>query len=71
MKKYKIRFSIFNLFSATQAEIAQLQTYAKSLTVMIGGTTWYTTKPEYAVYVGVLGFFIDTLLHCIYLEEVK
>lgn len=71
MKKYKVRFSIFNLMSATQSEIASLQTYVKTLTAMVAGTAWYTMKPEYSLYIGALGFFLDTLLHCLYLEEKK
>jgi hypothetical protein len=69
MKKYKVTFSVFNLFNGTQPEVVKLQTYVKTLTGTIAGTTWFTTKMEYGVYVAVIGFVLDAVLACIYLEE--
>ena len=71
MKKYKIHFSIFNLFADSQAEVVKLQTYVKGFTVMLAGTTWYASDANSTLIVGCLGFICDAILHCLYLEEVK
>lgn len=71
MKKYKVYFSIFNLFNDTQAEVVKLQTYIKTLTGVASGTTWYATNANGALYVAFCGFILDALLSCLYFEEVK
>jgi hypothetical protein len=69
MKKYKVYFSVFNLFGNTQSEIVKLQQYAKGIVSAIVGMTWYESNATYAIYVGIGGVILDTLLACLYLEE--
>jgi|TARA_R110000868_G_scaffold72406_3_gene211101 hypothetical protein len=69
MKKYKVYFSVFNLFGNTQSEIVKLQQYAKGIVSAIAGMTWYESNATYAIYVGIGGVVLDTLLACLYLEE--
>ena len=71
MKKYKIRFNLVNLFFQTQKEVVRVQTMVKTFTGAIAATTWYTTKPEYALYIAGVGFIIDAFLACLWLEEVQ
>ena len=71
MKDFEIKFSLKNLFRETQKEVAQVQTMIKS-SAMIGGiSTYFGSGPEVAVIVGAVGFAIDFILHCVYLEEKK
>lgn len=67
-KKYKVSFSIFNLLSDTQAEVVKLQQYAKMTTAAITGMTWYNSDATYAIYVGIGGVVLDTLIACLNLE---
>lgn len=71
MKKYKIHFSVFNLFSESQAEVVKLQQLFKGLTVIITSAAWYSTDAGHAIYVGIGGFFVDVVLSCFYFEEKK
>lgn len=71
MKKYKVYFSIFNLFRDTQAEVVKLQSYIKGLTGVIGASVWYTTNANNALIVAIGGFALDALLACLYFEELK
>jgi hypothetical protein len=69
MKKYKVSFSIFNLFEDTQAEVVRLQQYLKGLIVTATGATWYNADASYAIWVGIAGMVLDTLLSCVRLEK--
>jgi hypothetical protein len=71
MKKYKVFFSIFNLFDQSQAEVVKLQQWAKGLTAVITGSTWIASDANHAIMVGIAGFIIDTLIGCLYFEEKK
>lgn len=71
MKKYKVYFSIFNLFSETQSEVVKLQQIFKGLTATITAGTWYASNANYAICVGIVGFFIDLLLSCFYFEKIN
>lgn len=70
IKKYKIHFSLFNLFSDTQTEVVKLQTYVKGVVAAITGATWYESNATYALYVGMGGIILDTLLACFYFEQI-
>jgi hypothetical protein len=72
MKKYKIHWSVFNLFQDTQKEVSKLQTYVKTLTASTFiGTTWYEANTNHSLYIAMAGFAIDLILSGIYLEEKK
>lgn len=71
MKKYKIYFSLTNLFGQTQAEVVKLQTYLKGIMATGAITTWLSVNAEIAIYVGIGGVIADTLLACLYFEEIK
>ena len=76
MKKYKVSFSLFNLFSDTQSEVVKLQTLFKGITAMAAGSTWYASDAENTLYVGIGGYVIDFLISCLYFqiipnEEIK
>lgn len=71
MKKYKIHFSIFNLFNDTQAEVAKLQQLFKGLSAAITAGTWYNSEAKYALYVAIGGAVVDTLISCLYFEKTE
>lgn len=71
MKKYKIYWSIFNLFSDSQSEVVKLQTLFKGLTAIIATSTWYVTDVESTLYVGIGGYVLDSLIACFYFELIK
>lgn len=71
MKKYKVHFSFFNLFRATQEEVAQLQTIIGGLTATITGTAFINENPELAMYVGVGGFFLNTFVKLFSFEKIR
>jgi hypothetical protein len=71
MKKYKYHFSISNLFTDSQAEIVKFQTWVKTSTVFIGASVFIASSETNTLIVAALGFVFDTILHCMYLEEVK
>lgn len=70
MKKYKVHFSIFNLFSDTQAEVVKLQQLFKGLTATITTGTWIASDANHAIYVGIVGFVVDVLLTCFFFEKI-
>lgn len=69
MKKYKVHFSVFNLFNESQKEVVKLQSILKALmgTGMI--VTWLETNSGYAIWVGIGAGVADALLACLYFEE--
>ena len=69
MKKYKVHFSLFNLFNDTQSEVVKLQQLFKGLTATISGFTWMQTDANHALYVGIVGFIVDILISCFYFEK--
>lgn len=71
MKKYKIHFSFFNLFSESQSEVVKLQNFFKGLTAIVAGSTWYASDANAALYVGIGGYIIDVVLGCFYFEQVN
>lgn len=71
MKKYKVYFSIFNLFNETQAEVAKLQQMVKGLSAIVMGATWYNSNANNALYVAIAGAVLDTLISCFYFEKTE
>jgi hypothetical protein len=69
MKKYKVHFSLWNLFEETQSEIVNLQNRLKVLIVAASSGAWYASNADNAMYVAIAGFVIDNLLGCIFLEK--
>lgn len=70
MKKYKVHFSIFNIFSDSQSEVVKLQTVFKSISAAIVGTVWYNSDSTYALYFAIGGCVVDAILACFYFEPV-
>ena len=68
MKKYKVTFSFFNLFSDSSSEVVKLQTLFKGLTAAAAGSTWYASNANNALYIGIAGYVIDLLISCLYFE---
>lgn len=71
MKKYKWHWSLFNLFSNTQAEVVKLQSIWGGLSAIITGATWASTNDHYAFFAAVGCALVDKIIACIYLEEIK
>lgn len=71
MKKYKVHFSIFNIFSDSQSEVVKLQTVFKSISAAVVGTVWYESNSTNALYFAIGGCVIDAILACFYFEEVN
>jgi hypothetical protein len=71
MKKYKVRFSLFNLFQKSQAEVVQLQTIWMVFSGIITGATVISASPEHALYAALGCAAIDKALACFYFEERK
>ena len=68
MKKYKVHFSVFNLFSDSQSEVVKLHQLFKSISAAVVGTVWYESNSTYALYVAIGGAIIDVFLSCFYFE---
>lgn len=68
MKKYKVYWSVFNLFADTQAEVVKLQNIFKGITAIGATSTWVATDAEHTLYVGIAGYVLDVLLSCFYFE---
>lgn len=70
MKKYKVYWSIFNLFSDSQAEVVRLQNLVKG--IMGAGiiTTWAETNATYGLILALSAGIVDILLGCFYFEIV-
>lgn len=71
MKKYKVYFSIFNLFNDSQKEVVKIQTYIKAGTATVATSTFMATNAEMAMIVGAVGFLLDAITACFYFEEIK
>lgn len=71
MKKYKVYFSFFNLFSESQSEVVKLQQIFKTISAAVVGTVWYESNSTYALYVAIGGAVVDVLLSCFYFEPIE
>lgn len=71
MKKYKVYWSLWNLTSNTQAEVAKLQQYWSGIAAIITGGTFLGTDSNHALIAAVVCALIDKAIACIYLEEIK
>lgn len=71
MKKYKVHFSIFNLFHQTQSEVVKLQTMIKGISATAIGTTYAMSNEHFALLVAVGAGILDALISCLWFEEVK
>ena len=71
MKKYKIYFSLFNLFHESQAEVVRLQTILKGISATAIGTTYAMSNEHFALLVAVSAGIADALLSCFWFEEIK
>lgn len=69
MKRYKVYWSIFNLFSESQSEVVKLQQLFKGLTGTITAGTWYADNAQHALIVAAAGYVIDMILGCFYFEQ--
>jgi hypothetical protein len=71
MKRYKARWSIWNLTTATQAEVAQIQLAFEGLSAIITGATIWGSDSFYGIAVAGVCYIINKAIGCIYLEEIK
>jgi hypothetical protein len=71
MKKYKVHFSLFNLFSDSQTEVVKLQTMWAGASAIITGSTWAMGTDSKALIVALLCGLVDKILACFYFEEKK
>jgi hypothetical protein len=71
MKKYKVYWSVWNLFEETQSEVIKLQNILKAFTVIISGGVWYTTNVNNAMYVAIIAFIADNIVGCLYFEKLN
>lgn len=71
MKKYKVYWSIFNLFTDTQSEVVKLQNIVKGIMGAGIVTTWASTNATYGIILALGAGAIDILLGCLYFEEIK
>lgn len=71
MKKYKVHFSFFNLFSESQSEVVKLQQLFKTISAAVVGTVWYESNATYALYVAIGGALVDVFLSCFYFEPIE
>jgi hypothetical protein len=71
MKKYKWYWSIWNLTTATQAEVSQLQLAWEGLSAIITGATIWGSDSLYGIAVAGVCYMINKAIGCIYLEEIK
>lgn len=71
MKKYKVYWSIFNLFADTQSEVVKLQNIVKG--IMGAGiiTTWAETNATYGLILALSAGAIDVFLGCLYFEKLE
>ena len=68
-KKYKITFSFWNLLSATQEEVAKLQTIWAGFSAPIIASTFVASSDKNALIAAVICGIVDKLIACINLEE--
>lgn len=71
MKKYKVYWSVFNLFSETQKEVVKLQSMWAAIAGSATASTWLASSDSYALYVALAAAVVDKLIAGIYLEESK
>ena len=69
MKKYKVYFSLWNFNKAIQEPVSNIQAWVKAFAGSLATTSYLTEHNTLAFVMMVLGFAIDALLSCIYLEE--
>lgn len=69
MKKYRIKFSIVNLFFKTQNEVVRLQTMWSGISAVIVSSTLINASEHYAFYAAIGCALVDKLIGCLWLEE--
>lgn len=69
MKKYKVKFSLVNLFFQTQKEVQRIQTMWGAISVIILGSTYLNTNDKYTLLAAVGCAVVDKLIGCLWLEE--
>jgi hypothetical protein len=71
MKKYKVSFSIFNLFEESSAKVVKLQGMIKAGAGLVATSAYVTSHQELATLTAIVGFVLDALAACLYFEEPK
>ena len=69
MKKYKVYFSVFNLFAETQKEVVRLQQIFKGLMAIITGATWFASDSTHALIIALFAGLFDVFLSCFWFVE--
>lgn len=70
-KKYKISFSIYNLFGDSCAQVVMLQNKFKAGLTALAGLTYVYSNAELTLIVAIAGAIVDSLLSCFNFEETK
>jgi len=71
MKKYKVHWSIFNLFSESQAEVVKLQQIVKGIMSAGVVATWAEANATAGIIVALGAGALDMLLSCFYFEQIN
>ena len=70
MKKYKISFSLSNLFADSTSQVTTLQNKSKAIFTAMAGATYVASNAEWTLLVAVAAVVSDTLISCLSFDEV-
>lgn len=71
MKKYKVHWSIFNLFSESQSEVVKLQQIVKGIMGAGVVSTWAASNATYGIIVALSAGILDMIIACFYFEQIN
>lgn len=71
MKKYKVHWSIFNLFSESQSEVVKLQQIVKGIMGAGVVSTWAASNSTYGIILAICAGILDMFLGCFYFELIE
>lgn len=71
MKKYRVHWSVFNLFADTQSEVVKLQNIVKGIMGASIVTTWASLNATYGIILALGAGALDMILGCFYFEQLQ
>lgn len=71
MKKYKVHWSIFNLFSESQSEVVKLQQIVKGIMATGVVATWAESNATYGIIMALGAGLLDMAIACFYFEQIN
>lgn len=68
--KYKVSFSLFNLFNSSSEEIVKLQTMWAGLATTLTTSVYISSNEKYTLFTAIGCFIVDKLITCLEFKKI-